>query len=682
MTARRKTSTRKTTSGKTTRKATHKATRKATRKPTRKTSPKAAAGRKSASRKSAGKGTRKKAPAGRKVTGRAKKLTGDKAAGKAKQVTARKKKPTDTTQLPPPIACSAKEIGDKLAQVGAVLEILGENVFKVRAYENAARILPGLGDELPGFIERNELPQVQGIGKGIAERVEHLARYGSLDEFDEITSRVPPGLLEMLRIPGLGPKKVKILYDELDIVSVDALESACHADHISTMKGFGRKTQENILTGIAQYHRINKRFVWIEAWEHAQPVYEALRKHPAVDAIEVAGSLRRKRETVKDVDLVVSTRDPEAVSRFFAEGDWTERLIGSGTTKTSIVLKSGLQVDLRVVTAQQFPHALHHFTGSKDHNVAMRGRAQRMGYKINEYGLFHGDELIVCQDEAEIYRTLGLDYVPPELREDLGEVQAAEEHTLPRALVEWSDLRGALHVHSTAGCGNASVGELLEAAEKLGWTWLGIADVTQAVDAESGLRAADVPAYLADLRAQADRTSGIQLLCGISVAIDARGNLDLPGELLQLFDYVIAGVHEDYDLDAAKQTKRLLKAVKSGVVSVLAHPLARLLGEREPLEMDFSKVVAAAVQHGVLLEINGDPHRMDLDGQHAKHARDRGGRFVVEPDAHSVEELRRSGHALGMARRGWLGPEHIVNTESAEAVTRVLQHEERKERVT
>jgi DNA polymerase (family 10) len=299
-----------------------------------------------------------------------------------------------------------------------------------------------------------------------------------------------------------------------------------------------------------------------------------------------------------------------------------------------------------------------------------------MGFKINEYGLFHGDELIVCKDEAELFRKLGLDYVPPELREDLGEVQAAEDHTLPPSLVEWSDLRGALHVHSRASCGAASVPELLSAAETLGWSWLGIADVTQGVDAVAGLRAEDVPAYLAELRTMAEAARSVRLFCGITVRIDAQGKLDLPMDLLRLFDYVVAGVHDGYDLDRAQQTQRLVTSLQSGVVTVLAHPLSRLLGSREAMDMDFAAVVAAAVDNNVLLEINGDPERMDLDGQHTKQGRDRGARFVVEPAARTVEELRRSGHALGMARRGWLSTEHVANTDSAEAVDAWMQGKE------
>jgi len=574
--------------------------------------------------------------------------------------------------LPPADAMNAEQIAAVLEQIAALLEITGENPFKVRAYENAARLIPGLGDELQALVETGDLQEVRGIGSGIAEKVGTLARTGKLDYYEELKSKVPPGLLDMLRIPGLGPKKVKLLFDQLEITGIDALEAACREGRLLELRGFGAKSQENILRGIAFVRRASARFLWSVADPHAREVLEALVGHPAVLQAAIAGSLRRRKETVHDVDLLVATRDPEAVSQHFAAGPWVDRVIGSGPTKTSILHPSGLQMDLRVVSAAQFPYALHHFTGSKAHNVAMRGRAQRAGVKMNEYGLFRGEELIPCTSEAEIFAALGLEFIPPELREDEGEIEAAASGALPARLLESGDLRGAFHVHTQYSDGRDSLLDMVEAASARGWQYVGISDHSQSSRAR-GMSAGRVLEQLAELDRLAGRRLGIRVFRGIEAEVGLDGELDTDADLLRRFDFVIAAVHEGLDLDRETQTRRLLRVLANPFTTILAHPTSRRLFERGGIDVDLAAVFDAAAKRGVAIEINAQPQRMDPDGSLIRQARERGAAFCVDPDAHDVAALANVDLGVGLARRGWLGPGNVLNTWDAERMADHLQ---------
>jgi len=574
---------------------------------------------------------------------------------------------------------TAEQIADVLEEIAAFLEILGENPFKVRAYANAARLLPGIGDELPALIQSGELQKVRGIGGGIAERIEMLARTGKLDYREELRAKIPPGLLEMLRIPGIGPKKAKLLFDTLDIGSVDALERACREDKLLGIRGFGEKTQENILRGIDFARRAAARFFWSVAAAHAQPVFEALRAHPAAQRVALAGSLRRRKEIVHDVDIVLSTADPEALSTAFASGPWADRVLGSGPTKTSILHPSGLQIDLRVVSDMQFPYALHHFTGSKAHNIAMRGRAVRMGIKINEYGLFHGTDLISCADEGEIFAALGLQFVPPELREDTGEIDAAERQAIPAGLIELADLRGAFHVHTKYSDGRDSLADMVRAARDLGWQYIGISDHSQSATAY-GMSPDKLGEQFDELERLAATERGIRIFRGIESDILADGSLDYPDEILRRFDFVIASVHTDFRLDRDTQTRRVLRALENPFTTILGHPTSRMFFDEPGMELDLGTVFTAAARCGVAVEINGQPKRMDPDGEMIRQARDHGASFCVDPDAHGVPALRNVEYGVGLARRGWLEKHHVLNTRDVEGMAAHLQaRRERRE---
>ena len=564
----------------------------------------------------------------------------------------------------------AEQIATVLQEIAALLEILGENPFKVRAYDNAARLLPGLAEELPGLVQSGELENVRGIGKGIAERVATLASTGRLDYHEELKSKVPPGLLEMLQVPGLGPKKVKLLFDSLEIASVEALERACRENRLLDTRGFGEKTQENILRGIALVRRNQARYFWSVAAEQAQPAVEALRHHPAVQRLEIAGSLRRRKDVVRDVDIVVSTNDPDGVTQVFATGPWVDRVLSSGPTKTSILHPSGLQMDLRVVSDTQFPYALHHFTGSKAHNIAMRGRAVRMGIKINEYGLFRGTELLPCVDEAAIFAALGLGFVPPELREDTGEIEAAEGGTLPARLLELVDLRGAFHVHTTYSDGRDTLEDMVRAASELGWDYVGISDHSQSAGAFGMSSAKALEQVEAVERLE---VGPIRVFRGIECDILPDGSLDYPEEILRRFDFIIASVHAEFHLDRDTQTRRVLRAVENPWTTILGHPTSRMLFDEPGMDLDLGVIFEAAARHGVAVEINGQPKRMDPDGTMIRLARDHGALLCVDPDAHRVRALRNVEYGVGLARRGWLEKHHVLNTWETERLATHLR---------
>jgi len=558
-----------------------------------------------------------------------------------------------------------------LQEIAALLQLTNANSFKVRAYENAARALAGVGEDLATLIPEDRLQEVPGIGDSIAEKVATLWRTGHMPYLDELRAQVPPGLLDMLRIPGLGPKRAQALHDGLGIDSVQALELVCRSGELAELKGFGERTAHNILLGIEQMRRVHGVFPWSFAHAVVEPVLAALRVHPGVVRVEAAGSLRRCKETVHDVDLLVAARDPAAVSHDFATGPWAARVLGSGETKTSVVHPSGLQMDLRVVSALQFPYALHHFTGSKEHNIAMRGRAVRMGYKMNEYGLFRGDEMVPCRDEAQIFAALGLACVPPELREDQGEIAAAEAGTLPQQLIETADVRGTLHVHTDAADGRASLTDLCAAAQARGWQYLGICDHARNAAKPRGL---DAAGFAAQRRAIAALPSqGLHVFHGVEVDVLPDGRLDIADDQLAAFDFVIAAVHSGFDLDHDAQTRRLLKAIAYPRVTVLAHPTGRILLHREPCEADWPAVFAAAVAAGVAVEITCHPQRMDMDGLLAKQARDHGALVHVGPDAHDVAGLDDMRLGIGSARRAWLEPRQVLNTWTLEEVRAHVQ---------
>ncbi len=567
---------------------------------------------------------------------------------------------------------SKDEVAAVLEDISVFLEILGENPFKSRAYAAAARAVDALPGDLAEMVESGELLDVKGIGKSIFENIRTLVTTGSLPYYDELRARIPEGLFELLRIPGMGPKKVKAVYEKLGIKSLGELEYACLENHLADLDGFGAKSQAKILAGIKNLKRYRERHLYSFALDEALTVYEHVSSHPDVKRHLIAGSLRRKRETVKDIDIVVSAAASEAVMEHFTTLPIVENVVSKGKTKSSVVLSAGIQADLRIVTDEEFPYAVHHFTGSKEHNTLMRSRAKKMGMKMNEYGLFEGDKLIPCRDEEEIFARLGLDFIPPELREGLGEIEAAEAHSLPE-LVSEEDVRGIFHVHTTWSDGTATIEQMVEGVKALGLEYLGIADHSRSAAYAGGLEVGEIEKQASEIRSLNERMKDFTVLHGIESDILPDGSLDYPPDILAAFDFVVASVHSNFGLGEAAMTKRIIKAIENPYTTMLGHPTGRLLLAREGYKVDLNAVIDAAADCGVVIELNANPHRLDLDWRLLRRAKEKGVRIAVNPDAHHIAGLRDYIYGIGIARKGWLEKRDVLNTMSREEAMRYFK---------
>ncbi len=567
---------------------------------------------------------------------------------------------------------TARDVADFLEEYCTLLELSGADSFRVRAYSNAVRIFENLDADLADLVERDALTEIKGVGKSVAALVGEYARTGTAPAYEKLRESVPQGLLDMLRVPGLGPRKITAIRSELQIEDLDALAVACQDGRLDALKGFGKKTQANILKGIEHIRRYQDRSRVDVAWESALPLLEALRAHPSTLRVEVAGSLRRRRETVKDIDFVLSSDEPQAISELFKKHESVAEIIADGETKNTVRLHNGVQADLRIVADDEFPYLLHHFTGSKEHNIALRARALDMGLKINEYGLFRADERIDCKDEAEFFKALGLDFIPPELREGLGEIAAAENGELPE-LVQAEDIRGMLHVHSTYSDGANTVEEMARAAAERGYEYLGMADHSQSAAYAGGLRVDQVLRQLDEIDELNQQLAPFRIFKGIESDILGDGSLDYENKILEKFDYVVASVHSQFNLSRAKMTERFIRAIAHPATTIIGHLTGRLLLDREGYEVDVDAIIAAAAQHGVSIEINAHPARLDMDWRHIKKARDSGVKIAVNTDAHRTSGLDCLPYGIGIARKGWLRREDVLNTLDCHAFANYCQ---------
>lgn len=567
-------------------------------------------------------------------------------------------------------------IADVLAEIGTILEIKGENPFKVRAYQNGARVLETLEADLGALIAGEELGKVPGIGAAIAEKIVTLWESGRLDFYEELKASLPEGLLALLEIPGVGPKKVKALWEQLGVDSIAALEKACLDGRVAELKGFGVKTSEKILLGIKNREAYAKRHLWPNAEAVALPILEGLRSLPGVARAEAAGSFRRRMETVGDLDFLVAAAEPLPVMDWFTRLPGIQEVTAKGETKSSVRFTSGLQADLRVVPEEQFFFALHHFTGSKEHNVAMRSRALQRGLSLSEWGFTAKEAGVttpVAREERDIFAALGLAFIPPELREGMGELEAAEESALPR-LVEEKDLRGAFHNHTHASDGNASLEEMAAAAAALGWEYLGIADHSQASFQANGLSEERVLAQVKTIRElNAGGKLGVRLLAGSEVDILKDGSLDFSDATLARLDYVVASVHNAFSLDEAAMTARIIRALEHPAVTMLGHLTGRLLLRRESYAVNVPKVIDAAIANGKIIELNANPRRLDMDWRHWRRAAEKGLLCAINPDAHAPEHLPFVRNGVAAARKGWLEPRHILNCRPLAEVLKFLR---------
>ncbi len=560
-----------------------------------------------------------------------------------------------------------KSVAQILEDIGTFMELKGENPFKVRAFTGAARTIETLDGDLAALVASGEIAGIKGVGPATREVITQLVTTGRSTVHDELKADIAPGLIEMLEIPGLGPKKIKAIHEGLGIASVGELEYACMENRLATLTGFGAKTQEKILNGIALRKAFRGRHLYVDALPVANRILEVLQGHPDVIRVAIAGSMRRRMETVKDLDFVVSSEHPERImADFTALPDVTE-VISHGPSKSAIRVTNGLQVDLRVVTDAQFPFTLHHFTGSKDHNEAMRSRAKGLGLKINEYGLFRGEELIPCEDEAAFFQALGLDYIPAELREGLDEIASAEQHALP-VLVDEPEIQGVFHVHTTYSDGAATLERMALEAQSLGYRYLGISDHSQAAAYAHGLTIDRIREQHAEIDALNARLDGLKILKGIEADILADGSIDYDDATLEAFDFVIASIHSRFGMAQAEMTERLVKAIRNPRVTMLGHMTGRLLLAREPYDLDLEQVFREAAAHGVIIELNANPHRLDIDWRHLRRALALGVRISINPDAHSVDGLKDVRIGVGIARKGGARAEQVFNTQSLEDV--------------
>ena len=571
------------------------------------------------------------------------------------------------------------DVAAALDEIGTLLALTGENDFRTRAYHNGARVVAQLDGDLRQLVADGKLGQVRGIGEALQEKIAALATTGRLKYLDDLRASVPPGLIEMLRLPSVGPKKVRALHDALGIDTVTKLQAACESGEVAKLKGFGEKTQQKILEGIRFLGTVGNRVRFDQAAALGELLLTQLRALPGVIRSELCGSLRRRRETAKDVDIVVSTADPQPVMDAFVKFPQVLQVTGHGPTKSSVVAAIDwgkrqivLNADLRAVTDDQFPVAVLHFTGNKDHNVRLRQRAIDRGLSLNEYALSGDKGNVKCKDEAAVYKALGLTWVPPEMREDTGEVEAAEAGDIP-VLIEPGDLRGVFHNHTTASDGAATLEEMARAAKKLGFEYFGVGDHSRSLTVANGLSPDRVREQWADIDALNKKLKGVRVLKGTECDILADGSLDFDDDLLAGFDYVVASVHSHFGLTEEEQTARVCKALSHPAVTMLGHATGRLLLRREGYKLNMEAVLQAAAKHGKMIEINAQPDRLDLDWTHVKRAKALGIPLVINPDAHSPGELAYVKYGVNVARRGWLTAADVFNTRPLADVLKELE---------
>jgi DNA polymerase (family 10) len=552
------------------------------------------------------------------------------------------------------------QVSDVLEEIALLLEIRGENPFKVRAYQNAARVLQSLDRELGSVVAAGELTELSGIGPALAEKVTTLVETGRLPLHEELRRQVPPGLLDLLRVPGLGPKRVHELHETLGIASLGELEYAVQSGRLETLSGFGPRLEARILAGIAAVKRNAERFLLSDATAAAEAALECVRGIPGIARSSIAGSVRRRRETVGGLDLVLSTDEPARALKACAGLPLVAEVIVLGETKASLRLAGGPQLDVRAVSDLEFPYALRHFTGSKEHNVALRARAQERGLQINEYGLWRGEERVPCRDEAAFFAALGLAEIPPELREDRGEIEAAERNALP-ALLERRDLRGVLHTHSTYSDGVDTIADMAREARQRGYEYIGLSDHSQSARYAGGMQPPDVERYLEEIDRLNGGLEGIRILKGTECDILPDGRLDYPDALLERFDFVIGSVHSSFGMTEAAMTERVLRALSHPRLDILGHPTGRVLLAREPYALRLEAVLEAAAERGVAVEINANPHRLELDWREIRGFLARGGWVSIQPDAHRVAGLDDMRYGVDVARKGWVTKERVLN---------------------
>lgn len=561
------------------------------------------------------------------------------------------------------------QIAQILNHIGMLLELKGENFFKSKAYYEGARTVELLEEDLETLVSENRLKGIKGFGEALTAKVAELVTTGRLMYYEKLKEEIPEGLLEMMGIPGMGAKKVKAVYDHLGVTSVEDLKNACLENKLAGLAGFGEKSQGKILEGIQNLGKYSGQFLFPVAVELASKIVLMLKESGLVIRCSEGGSLRRRKETVKDIDILASSTDSAAVMEYFTKLPFVLAVNSKGDTKTSVTLIKGINADLRVVDDIQYPYALHHFTGSREHNTALRHLAKQEDIKMNEYGLFRGEneELVHCRSEEDIFKVFGMQYIPPELRENNGELEAAKEGKLPE-LVRDEDVRGVFHIHTVYSDGSNSIEEMAKGCISRGYSYMGVSDHSLSAYYAGGMKKDSIKRQHEEIDRLQLKYPDFKIFKGVELDILQDGGVDYDDEILSLFDFTIASVHSRFSMDEVKLTERVVKALKNKYVTILGHPTGRLLLSREPFRINMEEIIKTAAEEKVILEINTNPHRLDLDWRFCKPAKEAGCKFVLSPDAHSIDELEDMRYGINVARKGWLAAVDIINTRSPEEV--------------
>lgn len=546
-------------------------------------------------------------------------------------------------------------------RMGDLLEFKGENVFRVNAYRKASRILDQLTEDIEKMEAEGRLRQIQGIGEGIAKDIRDYLATGTIERYIAEKKDIPDSALEMMSIPGVGPKSASLVYKELGLKNIDELEKAIQEGKLRELSGFGPKKEENILRGIQLYREGSSRMLLGPAFRLVDEILEYMKPVKAIQRIEPAGSFRRRKESVGDIDILVTAKDPRAVIQHFVEYPGIIDVLGAGDTKSSIRIKGNLQVDLRVVEEDSYGAALQYFTGSKEHNVKLREIARQKGLKVNEYGVYEGDKKIAGKEESDVYESLGMNWIPPELREDIGEIKWAQEGRIP-PLLEFKDLKGDLHCHSTWSDGKHPIEELAEYTQKMGYEYLAITDHSGSLKVASGLSSGDLHEQIKEIKSLNRKYQGFTLLTGNEVDILSDGRMDYPDEILKELDFVIASLHIASKKDEKGNTERIIAAIHNPYVTTIGHLTGRMMAERDPYPMDIEAIFKAAAETGTALEINSSYQRMDLKDVHARKAYEMGVILSMGTDTHSIDTFRDVRLGISVARRAGIPPEKILNT--------------------
>ncbi|RLD11387.1 MAG: DNA polymerase/3'-5' exonuclease PolX [Chlamydiae bacterium] len=561
------------------------------------------------------------------------------------------------------------EIAKIFNETADILEIKGENIFRVRAYRNAARVIDNLIEKLSDIVAQNpdELNSIKSIGKALHDKIIEFCQTGKIKEFDNLKNSLPSGLLDMLKIQSFGPKRVRLVYEKLGIDNVDKLEKAASEGKIRVLPGMGEKSELKILKSIRDFRTLQTdRKSWAEAEQILNDYLNYLKKIDGIDKIQPAGSFRRCRETVGDLDILITcSGDTEKIISHFAEYPEVLEILAQGETKSSVVLKDKIQVDLRVVKPESFGAAMQYFTGSKEHNVALRSHAKEKNMKLSEYGVFQKDKSIAGENEENVYNSLGFDWIPPEIRENRGEIAMAKNHSLPK-LITLENIKGDLHCHSTHSDGSATIPEMAAAAKRLGYEYLAITDHSKSLTVAHGLDERRLLEEITEIDVFREQNPDFFVFKGIEVDILADGSLDLDDEILSKLNFPIAAIHSRFGMGSAEMTERIVRAIKNPFIRCVAHPTGRLIGERVPYEIDIAKIIAAAKENNVALEINASPHRLDMNENFTFQAREAGVPICINTDSHSPDGFLAMRYGINVARRAWCTTENIVNAWSLE----------------